>query len=232
VFGPPPKDHVTGTLPQHGFARNSHWEYLGKSSTESGAPEAVSSGVKLDFGLSSANLSAEAKKAWPFQFGLVYSVTLAKDGLQTMLNVRNEGNESFEFQVLLHSYFAVDDITRIQVNGLGSATYEDKVLNGATHEQSSPGLTITGEVDRKYISLKQDTTSLVADGKPYLDVVRDNLVDTVVWNPWIAKAEGMGDFEPKDGYKNMLCIEVGAVNGWQKLEAGETFEGGQIVRPQ
>ena len=64
--------------------------------------------IKLDFGLSSAQLSAEVKKAWSYDFGLVYSVTLGRDGLQTMLNVRNEGKESFEFQMLLHSYFRVD----------------------------------------------------------------------------------------------------------------------------
>jgi glucose-6-phosphate 1-epimerase len=53
-------------------------------------------------------LSADARKAWPYEFGLVYSVTLGKDGLQTMLNVSNQSKESFEFQMLLHSYFAVD----------------------------------------------------------------------------------------------------------------------------
>jgi glucose-6-phosphate 1-epimerase len=36
-------------------------------------------------------------------------VTLGRDGrLQTMLNVRNSGKESFEFQVLLHSYFLIN----------------------------------------------------------------------------------------------------------------------------
>lgn len=89
---------------------------------------------------------------------------------------------------------------------------------------------ITGETDRVYKAIKQDTTSITEGGKSHLDVIRDNIKDTVVWNPWIEKAKGMGDFEPKDGWKNMLCVEVGAVDGWQKLEAGETFEGGQIVK--
>jgi len=40
----------------------------------------------------------------------------------------------------------------------------------------------------------------------------------------------MGDFEPKNGWLNMLCVEVGAVREWQKLEAGEAFEGGQIIK--
>ncbi|KAK5126883.1 hypothetical protein LTR08_004550 [Meristemomyces frigidus] len=230
-FGPPPKDHATGGLPQHGFARNSTWEYLGKSSSESGKlASGGDDGVKLDFGLSSAQLSEEAKKAWPYDFALVYSVTLGKDGLQTMLNVQNKGDKSFEFQMLLHTYFRVDSITKVTINGLGSTTYIDKVLNATEHQQSNPSLQITGETDRVYKSIKQDTTSILQDGKPRLDVIRDNLEDTVVWNPWIEKAKGMGDFEPNDGYKNMVCVEVGAVNGWQKLESGDTFEGGMIVK--
>ena len=52
----------------------------------------------------------------------------------------------------------------------------------------------------------------------------------MVWNPWKEKAASIGDFEPKDGYKNMICVEVGSVKGWQKLEGGETFEGGQVIR--
>ena len=67
-------------------------------------------------------------------------------------------------------------------------------------------------------------------GAPRFDVVRDNLPDTVVWNPWREKAAGMGDFAPKDGFTQMVCVEVGSVDGWQKLEPGDTFEGGQLVR--
>jgi glucose-6-phosphate 1-epimerase len=60
--------------------------------------------------------------------------------------------------------------------------------------------------------------------------VRDNLDDVVVWNPWVEKAASMGDFSPNDGWKEMLCVETGAVGGWQKLEGGDTFEGGQIMK--
>jgi len=52
-------------------------------------------------------LTEETRKAWPYAFGLVYSVTLGANSLQTMLNVRNEGKEAFEFQMLLHTYFKV-----------------------------------------------------------------------------------------------------------------------------
>ncbi|KAK3062772.1 hypothetical protein LTS18_003375 [Coniosporium uncinatum] len=231
VFGPPPKSgHPTSSLPQHGFARNSRWEYLGKSSTESTGDNTSENSIKLDFGLYSSALSDTFRKAWPYDFGVVYSVTLGKDSLQTMMNVRNEGKEGFEFQVLLHTYLRVKDISKCQITGLAGTTYTDKVLDAKDHSSTSPNLSITGEVDRVYKSIKQSITSVQEDGKPRFDVVRDNLEDTVVWNPWIEKAKGMSDFKPDDGYKNMLCVEVGAVDGWQKLEGGESWEGGQIMK--
>ncbi|KAJ4359793.1 uncharacterized protein N0V89_000349 [Didymosphaeria variabile] len=228
VFGPPPKSgHPTSTLPQHGFARTSRWEFLGKSSAEDALG---SNSVKLDFGLYRSGLSEDAREAWPLDFGLVYSVTLSKDSLQTIINVRNEGQQSFEFQFLLHTYFKIQDISKVAVNGLLGVTYVDKVLNATEHKQSDNSIKITGEVDRVYTSIPQDTTSIVEDGKPRFDVVRDNLQDTVVWNPWIEKAKSMGDFSPDDDYKHMICVEVGTVQGWQKLEKGEVFEGGQTIK--
>lgn len=101
VFGPPPSG---SKLPQHGFARNVKWEFLGKSTSEGDAAESV----KLDFGLSSETLGEEWRGKWGFKFGLVYSVALAPGSLGTSLVVSNEGDEAFEFQTLLHTYLAVD----------------------------------------------------------------------------------------------------------------------------
>ena len=108
--------------------------------------------------------------------------------------------------------------------------YIDKVLNATEHTESNTDIRIVGEVDRVYRSIPQDTTTIKANGAPYIDVIRDNLADTVIWNPWIEKSKGMSDFEPKDGYKSMIAVEVGTVQGFQKLEPGETFEGGMIAK--
>ena len=100
VFGPPPEG---SKLPQHGFARNVKWEFLGKSTSEGDAK-----GVKLDFGLSSETVGEEFRAAWEYQFGLVYSVTLAPGSLKTSLVVSNEGDDAFVMQTLLHTYLSVD----------------------------------------------------------------------------------------------------------------------------
>jgi glucose-6-phosphate 1-epimerase len=109
-------------------------------------------------------------------------------------------------------------------------SYIDKVLDATEHTESNTDIHISSEVDRVYRSIPQDTTTIKANGKSYIDVTRDNLPDTVVWNPWVAKSKTMADFKPQDGYKTMVCVEVGSVNGWQKLEAGDSFEAGMVAK--
>jgi glucose-6-phosphate 1-epimerase len=81
---------------------------LGKSSSEAEVVKGADDSVKLDFGLYSSALPEALRKQWPYDFGLVYSVTLSREGLQTTMQVRNEGKEPFEFQILLHTYLRID----------------------------------------------------------------------------------------------------------------------------
>ncbi|KAI5289872.1 hypothetical protein KEM54_003004 [Ascosphaera aggregata] len=227
VFGPPPKDRAAvATLPQHGFARSSVWEFLGKT-TES------ENTVKLDFGLSPNMLSEQAKKDWPFDFGLVYSVTLTPEALRTSLSVHNNGKQPFEFQALLHTYLKVKNISEVHVRNLEGTTYVDKVHSGAIRTENDTEIAIDKETDRIYRSLDLSRPVIVAAGadkQPVFTIDRESMSDVVVWNPWIEKAKSIADFGPDDGYKNMLCIEAGAVNGWQNLEPGDSWEGGQTIR--
>lgn len=100
---------------------------------------------------------------------------------------------------------------------------------GKKNETSSV-ITITGETDRVYTKAAEVPVVVSENGKKVFEITRDNLENVVVWNPWIEKAKGMGDFEPKDGYKQMICVEAGQVGEWQKLEAGDTFEGSQLIK--
>ncbi|KAI9682129.1 MAG: hypothetical protein M1817_000183 [Caeruleum heppii] len=233
VFGPPPSSGPLASLPQHGFARSSRWEFLDRSSSESSTltSAATDNSVKLDFGLSSSNMSPEALRAWPHKFSLIYSVTLSKNSLETMMLVRNESDVSFEFQMLMHTYLRVKDIGQVAISGLNGSSYIDKVKSASKETQSQSELAITSETDRVYTGLTPHKPIVVLEaGNPRFEVTRDNLEDLVVWNPWIEKAAGMSDFAPRDAYKQMICIEAGAVNGWQKLEPGDTFEGVSSIK--
>lgn len=107
VEGEEGKSKGVDTLPQHGFARNCRWEFLGKSTSETSGLEGGDSSVKLDFGLSASNVPEETRKLWGGEFGLIYSVTLGRKGLGTSMVVRNEGSAAWEFQILMHTYLKI-----------------------------------------------------------------------------------------------------------------------------
>ncbi|KAL1976670.1 hypothetical protein VTN31DRAFT_2952 [Thermomyces dupontii] len=228
VFGAPPSDHATSKLPQHGFARTATWAFLGKSTSESDGGTAV----KLDFGLSTEMLKEDVRAAWPYQFGLLYSVILSPDALEISLQVQNKGNERFEFHVLLHNYFTVPDVNKIRIKNLQSKSYSDKTDNFALKEETSSAIAVTGETDRVYLDVDPATPVSVVDAetdKPRLSIVRQGLNTVTVWNPWSEKAKGMADLAD-DEYTRMVCVEPGAVKEFQALDAGETWEGSQIIR--
>ena len=131
---------------------------------------------------------------------------------------------------LLYETNILQDITSVDVTGLENSPYVDKV-DGAKTKTQDATVTITGETDRVYTPAKGPTEPVVINqsGSTRFRIVRDNLDQVVVWNPWVDKSAGMGDFEPKDGWKNMICVEAGAVEGWQKLEKGDAFEGAQTI---
>ncbi|GAB0137148.1 hypothetical protein EsDP_00005428 [Epichloe bromicola] len=227
IFGPARSDHPpTSKLPQHGFARTARWEFLGKSTSEGS-----SSSVKLDFGLSSDSIPDSTKALWPYKFGLLYSVTLDKESLNTTLVVTNDGDEPFDFQILLHTYFNVKDISTVQITGLEDSEYIDKVDGAKAKTETSSPVTFFAETDRVYTPAKGAKHPIVISdsGVTRFRIVRDNLDQVVVWNPWFEKAQSMSDFTPTDGYKNMVCAEAGSVNGWQKLDKGDAFEGAQTI---
>lgn len=72
---------------------------------------------------------------------------------------------------------------------------------------------------------------VLEDGKPRYKLERDLLSDVVVWNPWKEKSQAMADLGPEDAYHRFLCVETGSVTKWNVLEAGDSWEGGQRMKP-
>ncbi|KAK7208057.1 galactose mutarotase-like domain-containing protein [Myxozyma melibiosi] len=208
----------TATLPQHGFARLSTWEFLGQT-TES--PLAV------QFGLGPENVSEELRSAWPYNFTLIYTVSLGEDTLETSLSISNPGDVAWDFQTLLHTYFYIPDVDKVAVTGLTGTEVKDKVTK-TDYSESNEDVTIAAEVDRVYENVPKPVT-IKSDGKTLFEITRKNLDDVVVWNPW-TNCVKMGDFKPVTGYKNMICVEAGSVSKWTSLAPGETYVAVETVK--
>ena len=95
---------------------------------------------------------------------------------------------------------------------------------------ASQPISFTAETDRVYSSPATQILTINENKKPRYEITRDMLGDVVVWNPWEKKASSMADFGPEGAWKKMACVEAGSVSEWNKLEAGDTWEGGQRIR--
>jgi glucose-6-phosphate 1-epimerase len=142
-------------------------------------------------------------------FTLRYTVRFG-DALDFALAVTNSSDARAAFEVALHSYFTVGDITRVEVAGLSGADYENTVGGAGTrHTQGTAPLTFAGETDFIYA-----TTSGCTIRDPALSrtirVDKRGSASTVVWNPWAGKARTMGDFGD-DAWPGMLCVEPGNI---------------------
>lgn len=227
-FGQPNK-----AMAQHGFARTSVWEIVEGPNDQIDLPE-IDNPAICAFRLTQEIATHEA---WPFPYEVEYTVAIGAEKMVNIFSVRNTGDEPFTFQCLIHTYFNIEDIEVASVTGFQGALMYDKV--GPTPDDSEPDghqqILIGENVDRIYVPRDDEPledpcviytpSGNIAVGREAVSVDADGNTtavapDTVVWNPWIAKAEAMADFE-EGGWQRMLCVEPGLVEG-----------GGKICEPQ
>ena len=185
--------------PTHGFARISQWELREAIAVPDG-------GVSLRFALPNTSASA----TWP-AFSAHYVVTIT-DKLTLELIITNASPEdSFNFETCLHTYFSVGDIHNVSITGLKGVSYLDKVENFAAKTETADAIQITSEVDRVYLDTAGAVEILDPALRRKIRVEKSGSASTVVWNPWIAKAQQMPDFG-NDEYQQMVCVESGNVS--------------------
>ena len=191
----------------HGFARVQNWDLTDTKVTEDGS---VRVALRLPDGPEMAK--------WGTPFAAEYAVTVGKT-LKLELTITNLSKErELILEDCLHTYFTVGEIGAVTIAGLKGAEYLDKVEGLAKKTETNEVIQIGSEVDRVYM----DTTSEVEirDAKlgRVIRVKKEGSKSTVVWNPWIAKADAMSDFGNEE-FQRMVCVESGNV-GKNKLVIG------------
>jgi len=191
-FGP----HATDpNKPTHGFARTVLWKFL-KIKT-------------LDLGETQLTLELENTPAtqaqWPEPSQLQMVITLGTQ-LWIELITRNLGDKPFTIGEALHTYFQVSDVTQIRIHGLENCQYIDKVDNSQHKTQTGP-VTISGETDRVYLNTPSDCIIEDPGLARRIRIAKQGSQSAVIWNPWIEKANKMGDLG-HEGYLKMLCVET------------------------
>jgi len=198
------------SLGQHGFARVKTWELKEFVPAPDGS-------VSVRFCLPDC---PEASSFPPFSADYIVTVS---DALTLQLEVKNKANdELLVFENCLHTYFEVSDISSISISGLKGATYLDKVANFAQKTETAEAIRIASEVDRIYLNTADPVEIRDQNLSRTIRIEKKGSLSTVVWNPWIARAQQMPDFA-NDEYQRMVCVESGNVSSNEiSLPPGET----------
>jgi glucose-6-phosphate 1-epimerase len=228
-FGP-------GDLVQHGFARQSDEWKISRTTANENA-------VTVVLTLCDTH---ELRKMWnQNEFRCDYTIELtAKDQLLLDLKVSNLNmSGSFGFTTALHTYFAIDDITRTAVQGLSGLDYTDKVKL-AEGKQEKQLIEFSQEIDQVYYDVPVDPVSKSSNISVLLDKnksdqsskinvellhdIQGGFRDCVVWNPWIEKARELSDM-PDEDYKQFVCVEAATIRLPIQLPASHTWNATMIL---
>ncbi len=201
--------HVSETnFPAHGFARTTLWQIIDTATLADGATE-------LKFELEPTNMP---KQQWPHNTTVQCIITVGNT-LQMELVTCNCSEDKITISEALHTYFAVSDVRNISIDGLEGCHYLDKVDAFKQKQQAGP-ITFSSEVDRVYMDTQADCIIHDPGLSRQIRISKAGSDSTVVWNPWIEKAEQMGDLGD-NGYLNMVCVEsANAANNSVTLPAG------------
>ena len=191
-FGPHPSE---AGFPAHGYARTVMWEVLETGTGANGE-------TRIHFGL----IETEAtRNQWPHASEVQVRVTIGS-ALRVELVTRNNGNMPIELGEALHTYFHISDVADVVIHGLEKSEYLDKVEDFARRQQQN-GVCIEREVDRVYLNTEADCLIDDRGLQRRIRIAKQGSRSTVVWNPWIEKADKMGDFG-EAGYRGMVCVET------------------------
>lgn len=192
-FGP----HETeSSYPAHGFARTVPWTVTATEQLDDGR-------TRLQFQIEDTD---QGREQWPYPTELTLTLTVGRS-LEIDLCTRNTGTEPMTVGQALHTYFEVSDVSQVQLHGLEGCDYVDKV-DDFKRKQQDGAVTIDQEVDRIYLGSVADCLLDDPGMKRRIRISKQGSASTVVWNPWQATAEKMGDLGKNNtGYLNMLCVE-------------------------
>lgn len=190
-FGP---NDLRPELPSHGFARTVPWDLREVQLLPDGATQVV---LRIQH-------SDATRAQWPHACELELQINIGTT-LRMSLNTHNTDSHAITIGQALHTYFKVGDVRRVQLHGLESCPYFDKVDGGQRKQQQGPVI-IDQEVDRIYVQTAADCVIDDPQLQRRIRIAKAGSRSTVVWNPWIDKAAKMGDLG-EAGYLHMLCVE-------------------------
>jgi D-hexose-6-phosphate mutarotase len=195
--------------PGHGFARTVPWRVIESGSEPCGATRLTLRLVASD----------KTRTQWTDECNLDLTVIVGQS-LRMEMTTENTGSADFVIGEALHTYFQIGDIGAVRVTGLEGCEYWDKV-GGSNLRRQEGAISFSGETDRVYINSGAECVIHDDKLKRRIHVAKSGSLSTVVWTPWIEKANKMGDMGQPEGWREMVCVEsANAIENVVKVAAG------------
>jgi glucose-6-phosphate 1-epimerase len=185
--------------PAHGFARTRPWTVDSVELEDNGR-------VVIEMVLSDDD---HTHALWDARFEARLIASLGQT-LQVTLAVENKGAAGFDFEAALHTYLEVGDVERVRVLGLEGTPYIDKVDNFTQKTSGSEPLTFQGETDSVFLGTRSAVTVDDPILRRHLRIEKSGSKSTVVWNPWLVKAQAMPDVGG-EAWRSFVCVEAANV---------------------
>lgn len=192
-------------LPSHGVLRTQFWRL--QSFTEKmdvTKPEIVN---ETELRLVPTNLKVFGDDA----LVKVYLDITIGEKLKVSLTTENNSPKSIEITQALHSYFKIENISNIHIEGVAE-DYADKPTATLGNKTHLPYV-FEAETDRIHDLKTRDPdtaqTIKIVQNEPEQHIVIENYNNdsVVIWNPWQEKSMAMADMT-NAGYRTMVCIEA------------------------
>ncbi len=201
------------SLPAHGLARLAHWRIDRLYLLADGA-------VELALTLPASEVPAGATEE-DVGSGLRLSQTVRiGQSLSLALTTKNVGSVERRCSEGLHTYFAVDDVSRVQVEGLDGCSYRDLTAGNRVRTQAGP-VAFTGETARLFVGTTHACDILDPGLGRRIRVEKSGSQSTAIWNPGRDFASRMADLGP-EAWRHMVCVETAnALDDAFVLQPGE-----------
>ncbi len=191
-FGAPPPG-VEGA--NHGLVRLRSWTV-----TEVATPSPDL--TRLSFSLEDG---ADTRARFPHAFALTLEVSVGLD-LDVSLTIANPGPSAWHYTAAFHPYFAVSEIKKVEVSGLGGVAFIDTVGGARRPGVQSGPVRFTGEVDRIYEDTESPCRIHDRGWGRRITVSKRGSRGTVVWNPAAGRAAQLDDLGAEH-FAGFVCVE-------------------------
>jgi D-hexose-6-phosphate mutarotase len=188
--------------PAHGFVRTRLWQVVATAHT------ATETSITLR-----TEDDDNSRSLWNHRFTLELTLSLGAD-LSIHLATHNTGDQPMIITEALHTYFAVGDLTQMQVIGLDGVDYLDKVQAMQQFTQVGAIAMAGEEVDRIYLNTLGEVSIDDQALARRISITKSDASATVVWNPGVEKEKGFADMAAGD-HRRMLCVESGTAGNAQ-----------------